>query len=356
MRSWASNERKRVQKWVDYQHLQIKQERKKVLNDVLSSNKKKRQQELEERAAFLATNNINELKAEVRNLSNNLKRQQLDHDTVKSRFRLNEKRLRDTISDREKTIESVKRNIDNQSASLKKMQQERDYLLVLKAEAIRKTNKKNEKNKGNSKDSTRLKHEGNDLLTEKDCPSNKCEDKVYDKEIINVKEADGRKMEENSENEDKAIEINEFDHDKQAKRVMVTRQDIVDKPTESWLKRHFQHIPNDTESSTCISSQSCPFNTSLHNKKYDPEKYSCNKDWSNETSQNNIISCPKYQDEHEISAKDYHNGTRKDILPDGTVVIKFTNGDTKTSYTNVGIVVYYYSESRVSTCYLHSSR
>ncbi|EJK64913.1 hypothetical protein THAOC_14297, partial [Thalassiosira oceanica] len=46
----------------------------------------------------------------------------------------------------------------------------------------------------------------------------------------------------------------------------------------------------------------------------------------------------------------YKNGTRKEVLEDGTTTISFPNGDRKRTYANEkeGIVVYYYAETKVS--------
>ena len=46
----------------------------------------------------------------------------------------------------------------------------------------------------------------------------------------------------------------------------------------------------------------------------------------------------------------YKNGTRKEVLDDGTTTISFPNGDRKRTYANEkeGIVVYYYAETKVS--------
>ena len=46
----------------------------------------------------------------------------------------------------------------------------------------------------------------------------------------------------------------------------------------------------------------------------------------------------------------YQNGTRKEVLSDGTTTVYFTNGDRKRTYANEkkGIVVYYYAATQVS--------
>jgi len=49
----------------------------------------------------------------------------------------------------------------------------------------------------------------------------------------------------------------------------------------------------------------------------------------------------------------YQNGTTKEVLPDGTTTISFTNGDRKRTYANEkkGIEVYYYAATKVSNVF-----
>ena len=45
---------------------------------------------------------------------------------------------------------------------------------------------------------------------------------------------------------------------------------------------------------------------------------------------------------------EYKNGTQKSVSPDGTVVVKFANGDVKTADAATGKVVYFYAAAQTT--------
>jgi len=92
------------------------------------------------------------------------------------------------------------------------------------------------------------------------------------------------------------------------------------------------------------------------NKVYDPNKYCAKASNDNgATPPENLVAKANgfgeerrsvfFGDEHRVLC--YRNGTQKEVLPDGTKIVKFTNGDIKTTYPNAGIVVYFYATAKV---------
>ena len=354
-RLWAANERENVQNWAEQQRSLIKKERKRVMNDVLSSQRKKRQQEHEERAAAAAMDSQKQLRDEVEALETTLQKQKVDHDMVKSRFRLNEKKLRNLISEREKTIELLRKDIEKLNTKHTRIQEERNDLLKYKEDSSRKK-KKGKKKKEKSKFNQSPTLEKCQTHKDKKAPigdSSIDEDTPISKgEII-----DSTDPQDEEENTKKLGECQE-QCDEEAIRIITTRHDLVEKPTEEWLQKHLQELQSGETEKKMMNDQDFSFITPVKGKTYNPEKYgntphqSAREDNLPESSKYEVNQVEKSVSQNsnmQRSAVKYRNGTQKEILPDGTIIVKFTNGDTKTTYSNIGIVVYYYTESKVNT-------
>jgi hypothetical protein len=359
VRSWANNERESVQKWVEQQRLSIKKERKRATNDIMTTQRKKRQEGLEERAASAAANSQKRLRAEIEALSATLQKQKIDNDVSKSRCRLNEKRLRDLISERDETIDSLRK--DNEALDIKciKLETERDDLLKFKSDTMKKKKKKKKhivetppsKNMYDTQsgredipntqkvikkkvdgDSINIQNDQNDRCTNRlEANEHKNSEEDIQKEIITCQESQQQQC------------------DEEAIRVITNHQDLIEEPTEEWLQKHLQGINHQNPDTSDHS-----YITPMKGKKYKPEKYGMTPQREELPPQSsNIILKKNENGVQQSNAADrrvmiYTNGTRKETLPDGTVIVRFTNGDMKTTYSNIGITVYYYNESKVS--------
>lgn len=351
-RLWATNERENVRNWAEQQRSLIKKERKRVMNDVLSSQRKKRQQEQEERAAAAAMDSQKQLRGEVETLETTLQKLKVDHDVTKSRFRLNEKKLRDLISERDKTIEFLRKDIESLNTKHTRMQKERNDLFKFKEDTLRKKKKKKKQNNLNQSPNLEQNH------TDKDKEKSRGDSSIYEETATCVREViDPTDPQSDQENISTLGECQEHQCDKEAIRIIATRQDLVEKPTEEWLQKHLEGFQNRETDKKIIDDQDCSFITPMKRKTYNPEKYgntphpSVQEDTPPESSKyedNQIEQSLSQANSMQRSAVKYRNGTQKEILPDGTIVVKFTNGDTKTTYSNIGIVVYYYAESKTS--------
>jgi hypothetical protein len=291
-----------VQKWTEQQRALIKKERKKLMNDVLTSQRKQRQDSLEDRAAQASLNSQKQLRAEIESLRNTLKKQQVEIDTAKSRSRINEKRLRDMISERDRSIQSIKSELEKLNIQHNEVKKERDSLKLYTEELESKKKKKKKKRDISIQP-----------LEQMEEPLNQPSPKV-------AESASACKMK-------GKIDGHKDNNDNEAIRILTTNNDLVEQPTEDWLQKHL--------------------GCQQHHKTYDPEKYASKSSTQNTFSkQSNTVSQTRIATDS--STTTYPNGTQKEILPDGTMVVRFTNGDIKTTYSHIGIVVYFYAETGVS--------
>jgi len=293
----------------------LKKERKRVMNDHLASQRKHRLDSLEESAAAVSLNNQKQLRSEIESLKSTLQKLQIESDTTKSKFRLTEKRLRDIISERAGTISSLKVEITELNEKYIEIKQEKDELSKFKRSYESKKKKK-----------IRMKKDDKPQQAPLDENESKQADQSVTKEDMSVSDITDKYN--NVEVKDRE-ETNIARSDKEALRVINSRKDLIETPTETWLQKHLQlHNQKDDDQAVLTPSK---------NRVYDPANY---------TPKNNVPKGGKSNIDQRLIT--YHNGTQKEILTDGTIIVRFTNGDTKTTYSHIGIVVYYYAESKVS--------
>ncbi len=338
-RSWANNERENVQKWAEQQRSLIKKERKRVMNDTMAAQRNKRQEGLEERAAVAAAKSQKQLRTEIETLTAALQKQKIDNDAAKARSRLNEKRLRDIISERDKKIDALNNDIEELNAKYTKMEKERNELSKFQLEKKKKKRKKH---------STHCPHVDDKVDTNSPVETSQDVPAVQHSPKQDVGPLDVDK----EDTVEEGGQVSECD--KEAIRVISTRQDLIGQPTENWLQKHLQGGFHDQSISEGLDAS---YTTPVKGKKYNPQKYSMtpqsssinnNQDLSFQStrsfSERNVVDEENTRERRVVT---YRNGTQKEILPDGTAIVRFTNGDTKTTYSNIGIVVYYYAETRV---------
>ena len=104
MRSWATNEREAVKKWVVSQRELIQKDRQKAANALMVMKRKSKREELENKA--LENSNLtNELETkEIKELKEVVRKLKIDIDAMKARQRLSEKSYRDTINEKDEKI------------------------------------------------------------------------------------------------------------------------------------------------------------------------------------------------------------------------------------------------------------
>ncbi len=292
------------------------------MNDVLTSQRKHRQDNLEERASQASSNSQKQLRAEIESLKSTLQKQQADNDTARSRSRISEKRLRDMISERDKSIQSVKSELEKLNIQYNEVKKERDSLKQLKEDFESK--KKKKKIKKRDVPTQQLKQTEEPLNKPSSAKNTESNSGCVEDSVTSMKEIrDG----------------NEINDDKEAIRILTTDNDLVKQPTEEWLQKHIG----------CHKNRHGNFDCFMNGKTYDPRKYASKPSTPQRdtpSQQSNPISEPSIATDR--STTTYSNGTQKEILPDGTMVVRFTNGDVKTTYSHIGIVVYYYAETGVS--------
>jgi hypothetical protein len=316
--------------------------------------RKKRQEQLEEEAKEAAAFSSKKAKEEITALKESLHKQKVESDAAKSRHRLNEKRLRDMITDREKQIASVTEELKTiQLKNLSLMDQKEVFLSRIK-ELERKIQKKSKKNK-------QIQENANNETVEdsyvEECdskpPSNNRNDVIendvtFQRHLLPVDQVD-------------TTDEDEYP-DEETARAITENVDLVQGTTESWLRNHLDRIYQRDDvvrddNKNAIGDHFC---TPTKVKPYDPSKY---KTQSSQKEGRNGLNTPctvdkdvpvssTLRNEHGVSSTrrvvTYSNGTEKEILPDGTTICRFANGDIKTTYANIGIVVYYYAKSKTS--------
>lgn len=330
-----------VQKWVEQQKALIQKEKKRATNELLASQRKKRHESLEERALAATESSQKQLRSEIEELTETLQKHKIDSDATKSRFRLSEKRLKDSLTNKDNEITSLKDDIEELTMKYSKAQTKIDELSKMKSSSKRK-----KKQKKKIMDSA---------VQEKDAKKDHCFDdsaaclvdnkeKDQDEEALNTKSDEQHESNEtlNSTSDEKAIEV------------IKNRIDLIEQPTEGWLRKHLHDDTAVNQGDGKTSDK--VFFTPSKRKEYDPLKYSSTPQTVTSTEQNLKNRLPVNDSESfdnlQNLANDnrivtYGNGTQKEMLPDGTKIVRFSNGDVKTTYSTIGIIVYYYAESKV---------
>ncbi len=351
-----------------------------MINDAMVCQRRERKKKLEDRAAEATLVSQKQAREEIENLKSALQKQKIDADASKSRQRLNEKRLRDMVTERDQKITVLQEDLEAIQERNSKLVKKRDELIKerdIQAAARKKKSKKKKPSK--EKYSVRSgEEEGSRKIMNESIEDNEMRKPDIDaclKSTSSVVEPDTKEEDIARENEgSECLHSSDISNsgngsrnlDKNAIRVITSNQDLFDEPTEDWLQRHLNDLKMTHHSSTQVSECQSVGSKLSHctpTKKgmYDPTKYHTQMETPQtekskaSSVENNIhqlesnhLSRPQERrgaDGRKIVT--YKNGTQKEMLLDGTSIVRFTNGDIKTTYSNVGIVVYYYAESKV---------
>lgn len=358
-RSWAAQERQKIQTWCENQRKAIEKERQRVTNNAMVCQRKKRQEQLEEEAKEAAAFSTKKAKEEITTLKESLNKQKIESDAAKSRQRLNEKRLRDMISDREKQIASVTEELQAIELKNSSLLEQKEVFLSRIKELERKIKKKSKK-KNCSHENAQV-----DPMEESTFDEGARKSSNNDRSDENENDSSDQTNTMHTTQMDEADE-DEYP-DKETARAITENMDLVQDTTESWLRNHLDRIYNNgniTNDDVNNSIDNDHFRTPTKVKPYDPSRYKTKKSQNDSTvERNNTLHTPNRMDKdvlaystvrkgHGVSSTrrvvTYSNGTQKEILPDGTKICRFENGDIKTTYANIGIVVYYYAKSQTS--------
>lgn len=373
MRSWAFLERETLQKWIDNQRTLIQKEKQRMANTVMVSKRKMRQDELEEKATVAVGLSHKRVREEIESLKATVHKQKIDADAAKSRQRLNEKRLRDNISTKEDRIRILEEEIDSvrnkhsiTKENLDDMIRQRD----VDSKARKRKKKKNAEKK--IEQITPVEVTKKSTIDEVDPKESSITKEIKEKSDPFPPPNDTNESQIMSPSKDK---IAKCKNDQEARHVLSSYQDLIEEPTEHWLQRHLEGLAKPVEvqkedKSLHISQEREPqapvdhsYVTPSYSKKYDPDKYNVNpqKRSTMEIAEIERLEMPETKKSKECKGRNeqtfpdgrrnitYQNGTEKDIFVDGTTVARFTNGDVKTTYRNVGVVVYYYAKAKVSS-------
>mmetsp|Transcript_15716 Transcript_15716/g.22358 ORF Transcript_15716/g.22358 Transcript_15716/m.22358 type:complete len:773 (+) Transcript_15716:81-2399(+) len=104
VRSWAESERAKVKKWVENQRSLVQKEKQRCSNAVMASQRQRKREELEERAVAANINNQKQARVEIETLKSSIHKLKVEADAERSRQRLSEKRLRNQIGEKDRTI------------------------------------------------------------------------------------------------------------------------------------------------------------------------------------------------------------------------------------------------------------
>lgn len=338
--------------------------------------RKKKLDVLEEKAAAAVEYNHKKAREEIEVLKAEIQKLKIDSDAFKSRARLSDKRLREMISDKDNKL----RASAEENASL----QERNKDLTSKLD-------------DNSRKITSLKRR----LSQSQLVKTHNHDSQVDLELIEAFQRANEfkecieetrsphsqccETDEWAENVEfrgfNSIEVgkfpNEIDTDSKALRALSKHQDLIEEPTECWLRKHLDLLHDqsmrmkaeskqDSTATVMMESaaeelpkiqtpiksapkvdQSSPMTISTKSSLGHAESYSFVTPSKTSSSQPTDKEVNMLSNNRRIVR--YQNGTQKEILRDGTVIIRYTNGDVKTSYLNAGIIVYYYASSKVKS-------
>lgn len=380
-KAWAASEKDKVNKWKDQQRSLIQKEKQRAMNSSMVSQRKQRRGRLEEQAAEAAQFSQRRAREEIDSLKESLSKQKIEADATKSRHRLSEKRWKDMVSERDKRIQELREEVACISEKKEKVKQETSELKSKIEELMMERRNRKKKSKSLSKKNEVEIVDKVDAAAgeELSAPPVRCVEDgsrritanhVHDYTHSNC---GAPEMEQVTQQPDDPVShkregggIEELD--KNVAKILSSNQDLIENPTEDWLQRHLNGIgdaQHEDSTEPKIGYQrtarggttpNSVYFTPLKERPYDPLKYT-DMDKINErkaSSQANVPStgkmskCHEHRNANGTRVVTYQNGTVKETLPDGTAIVRFANGDIKTSYGNVGITVYYYSESKVS--------
>lgn len=322
-KAWATAEKEKLNKWKNQQRTLIEKEKKRVNNSIMISQRKKRQEKLEEQAAEAVQFSSKKAREEINGLTESLNKSRVEMDVIKSRHRLNEKRWKDMISERDKRILELRQELDSSIEAQEKSKAENTTLLEKIDRLIEENRRMKSKLKKKSKEATKVQ----DNTKAKEARDENSLDSVRDvreEQCCNVK---------------RALLDDPIIMDNDLLRSINTHPDLLPEPKEDWLRANSK-ADDDTCQPTADDTQA------NHTPSIDrPKKESRTFFPPSETSRSNS----NHRDDNAGSRMTtYQNGTVKETLPDGTTIVRFVNGDVKTSYKNIGITVYYYHESKTS--------
>lgn len=399
-KAWAAGEKEKLNKWKDQQRSLIQKERQRASNSKMINERKKRQEKLEEQAAEASQMSYRKVKEEIESLKETLKKQKIEADAAKSRHRLSEKRWKDMIAERDKQILSLNEEIQRINRVNNDLAQEKSNLSKkleqFSQEKKKKKKKKNLISAGEDCQNIKVSSVETDPISgthvthvHSDAALGKNDKKHFIANTRNVDESKGEKIntdiftDEEPSSQESKYSNNEsdqncgnIDSEKDLARIIASHKDLLVDPTEEWLRCHLDDM-NKSHGNDCeaLDGSVSNFYTPLKERQYDPSKYAPNeekKEQHYDTSKYVVTEEKKeQQDDHSSKCEDtekqkirtkvredklpngtkiatFHNGTVRETLPDGTVIVRFTNGDVKTSYGNIGITVYFYSESKTS--------
>lgn len=380
-------------------------------NTLLASQRRKRLEEVEEKSTEAVKFSHKKAKAEIDDLQTALNKQKVESDVARSRQRLTEKRLRDLVSERDDKIQTLQDELDLKSSEVKTLREEITALQKRFREKKNKRKSRSEQgSKTQLLYDSNLPNELADELSRNVSP--KIEPRFGNiKDDLDSLRKGKSSMQNKSNNENSGplkdcpiVPAHGENNVSMVEEYNISIEPFIDEPTNLWLKRLDSQIAERNHTVTKASTSI----TTTSSKQYDPNKYQGTprplniKDLVKKTEakqgspvqkkegchppqlhhlqgendqkkmegsyevitgDNEIASESQTADESD-HAKDnnkrdqcslddrriisYQNGTKKEILPDGTIIVRFTNGDIKTSYKKVGITVYYYSEAKVS--------
>ena len=383
-------------------------------NTLLASQRRKRLEAVEEKTTEAVKFSHKKAKDEIDELKALLNKQKVDSEVARSRQRINEKRLRDLVSERDEKIQTLHNELDLKSSEAKKLKEE--VISLQKRFREKKDKRKSRTEQYSKKESLSDSKLPSELVDgQLASPSAKIEPINEDLDVLN-KEISSGNNERDSTNSDHinacptVVSSNEDSSTSMIEEKNIPLESFIDEPTNLWLKRLDSQIAE--RNSKVTKASSTPI-TPTHNKQYDPKKYQgtpqplnindlvtkigttknqgslfqkdegCHpnhlqgeKEYQNNDEKKQMVGSSdaikgnskkatefqitginaKAEDKNNIEQYcldgrriiSYQNGTKKEILPDGTIIVRFTNGDIKTSYKKVGITVYYYSEAKVS--------
>jgi hypothetical protein len=380
-------------KWKDNQRTLIQKEKQRTANCAMVSKRKKRKEKLEEQAAEEARFSHKRTREEIDSLKAALHKQTLDADAVKSRHRLSEKRWKDMISDRNNKIIELQDDLESMVSKNQKVKDEKGELsrrLESEIAERKKLEKKMEKRQQRSARKQKPITSNGDGNTELTCSiDHPAEDENKGNEP-NTQDGGNTEPDHSvhstvtgseavcscpsppvTHQDDVVLAEKVYrDHkqqDEDATNIISSNKDLIEEPKENWLRctlsdkklqipTQAQKIQTGFQTTDTISNlpTSLSFNTPMKGKPYNPSDYSSEPHTHDIPVQNHEYNFGGAMDnlQEKILGNaqriiTFQNGTTKETLPDGTTIVRFTNGDIKTSYTNIGTIVYYYAEAKV---------
>ena len=256
MRSWATNERETVKKWVVSQRDLIQKDRQKAANALMVMKRKSKREELENKA--LENSNLtNELETkEIKELKEVVRKLKIDIDAMKARQRLSEKSYRDTTNEKDEKIIILSEEIETFQNKIHNMNQKHSVC--------------KKKNKGTN--------------------------------------------------------------------TRALKELIIDQSENNLTGTNNIESRNEGDENDCSEKKS-----DENNRRSSFETYSQNTCSKDIKSDENMLNGKSLKG----NTVTYSNGTKKELFPDGSAVISFTNGDRKTVHKN-GESIYFYAFKKVN--------